>query len=284
VTFGRPKRCFRLPNVTFEEAGRPYARPVTFDVAARAYDRFMGRFSEPLAPLFADFAGIRPDQATRNQTVLDVGAGTGALTRCLVERVGTAAVVAVEPSAPFVAALEERFPGLDVRTAPAEDLPLPDRSVDTALAQLVVHFMADPVAGLREMSRVTREGGAVAACVWDHGGGKGPLSLFWQAVRDLDPAARDESRLAGSRAGHLAELFEAAGLRRVASGSLTVRVAFPSFDDWWAPFTEGVGPAGSYVAALDPAGRDRLRAHCAELWAGPPFAITASAWAARGRR
>ena len=93
-------------------------------------------------------------------------------------------------------------------------MPFADAVFDAALAQLVVHFMADPVAGLREMGRVTRPGGVVAACVWDHAGGRGPLSGFWRAVLELDPRADDESGLAGVREGHLAQLFAEAGLGR----------------------------------------------------------------------
>src|SRR5206468_5388483 len=124
------------------------------------------------------------------QRLLDVGCGPGALTAELVNRVGPNAVSAVEPSASFVAAARERLPGVDMRQTGAERLPFGDAAFDAALAQLVVHFMVDPVAGLREMGRVTRPGGVVAACVWDHAGGRGPLSAFWQAVRG--PAPRSE--------------------------------------------------------------------------------------------
>jgi ubiquinone/menaquinone biosynthesis C-methylase UbiE len=127
---------------------------VSFDVSADAYLRFMGQYSEPLAVLFADLAGIGP-----GQRVLDVGCGPGALTAQLVSRTGADAVSAVDPSPSFTAAVRERLPGVDVRRSAAEKLPFPEGAFDAALAQLVVHFMADPVAGLREMSRVSRPGG-----------------------------------------------------------------------------------------------------------------------------
>ena len=112
--------------------------------------------------------------------------------------------------------------------------------------------MADPVAGLAEMRRVTRPGGVVAACVWDHAGGRGPLSPFWQAAHELDPAVTGESELPGSRQADLTRLFEAAGLSDVEETALTVRVEHPTFEEWWEPFTLGVGPAGAYVAKLEP--------------------------------
>ena len=251
---------------------------MTFDVSAESYARFMGRFSEPLAERFAAQARLQP-----GQRVLDVGCGPGALTAQLVERLGPHAVVAVDPSGPFVAAARARFPDVDVRSATAEQLPFPDDSFDAALAQLVVHFMTDPVAGLREMARVTRPGGLVAACVWDHAGGGGPLATFWRAVHDLDPEAPGEAGLAGAREGHLAELAEAAGLTGIASTSLTAEVRFATVDDWWEPFTLGVGPAGAYVSRLDEAGRDLLRARCAQLLPPAPFEIAASAWCVLAR-
>jgi SAM-dependent methyltransferase len=251
---------------------------VTFTVSADAYDRFMGRYSAPLAPLFADFAGV-----SAGQRVLDVGCGSGVLTGELVARVGAQSVRAVDPSERFVAATRERYAGVNVERAAAEALPFEDRLFDATLAQLVVHFMTDPVAGLREMARVTNRRGIVAACVWDHAGGSGPLSPFWGVVHELDPDVEDESERAGARQGHLRELFQAAGVDDVHEDSLTVDVRHPSFEEWWEPFTLGVGPAGQYVSALDETERERLRHLCRERLPSAPFVISARAWAARGR-
>lgn len=251
---------------------------MSFAVSADAYGRFMGRFSEPLATHLADAGDVRP-----GHRAADVGCGPGALTAELVTRLGPDAVVAVDPSPPFVAAARARFPGVQVLEGVAEALPFADGTVDRALAQLVVHFMADPVRGITEMARVTRPGGVVAACVWDHAGGGSPLTTFWDAVHDLDPDAPGEATLAGAREGHLVELFEAAGLDDVVGSRLAVEVPFASAEAWWEPFTLGVGPAGAYVAALDAAGREALRRRCAELLPDPPFVLTAVAWCATGR-
>jgi SAM-dependent methyltransferase len=247
-----------------------------FDVPASSYGRFMGRFSEPLAVQFAEVAGVR-----NGQRVLDIGCGPGALTAELVARAGVNSVCAIDPSDSFVAAIRDRFPGVDVQAAAAEELPFPAAAFDVTLAQLVVHFMSDPVAGLAEMARVTRPGGVVAACVWDHAGGTGPLAAFWRAVHDLDPVARDEADLPGARAGHLALLCETAGLRGVEPSSLTVTAWFDTFADWWQPFTLGVGPAGAYVSRLAAEEREALRTRCKELLPAPPFPLSASAWTVR---
>jgi SAM-dependent methyltransferase len=250
---------------------------VTFAVGADAYDRFMGRYSVPLAPPFADFAG-----ATAGQRVLDVGCGPGALTAELVARLGAESVSAVDPSESFVDAARERNPGVDVQLAAAESLPFPSGTFDGAVAQLVVHFLPEPVDGLREMARVTRPRGVVAACVWDHAGGQGPLSPFWEAAHALDHDVFDESTLPGARKGHLAELLEETGLNEVEDTVLTVRVEHPSFEDWWEPFTLGVGPAGAYAAGLGARRQAELRERCRELLPPAPFVLSASAWAARG--
>jgi ubiquinone/menaquinone biosynthesis C-methylase UbiE len=250
---------------------------VSFDVAAEAYDRFMGRYSAQLSPQLAQFAGVRG-----GQHVLDVGSGPGALTAELVSRLGAGNVIAVDPSESFVAAARMRHPGVEVLRAAAEHLPFLDDSFDAALAQLVVHFMSDPVAGLSEMKRVTRPGGVVAACVWDHGGGRGPISVFWQAVRQIDSGVPDESERAGTREGHLAELFKAASIRQVAQTEMSASREYPTFDDWWEPYTASVGPAGAYVAGLSAERRAELRERCRKLLPPPPFVVTAWAWAARG--
>gem|GEM_PF-434534 len=212
---------------------------------------------------------------------MDVGCGPGALTAQLVERLGADAVSAIDPSPSFVAASRARFPEVDVQFGVAEHLPFPDDCFDLALAQLVVHFMTDAVSGLLEMARVTRPGGVVAACVWDHAGDRSPLSTFWRAVHDTDPGARDEAELAGAREGHLAELCEAASWIHLEQTTLTVKVRFATFADSWEPFSLGVGPAGCYVTQLDDRGRDVLRSQCAQLLPPAPFEIAASAWCVR---
>jgi ubiquinone/menaquinone biosynthesis C-methylase UbiE len=248
-----------------------------FDVAADAYDRFMGRYSSPLAPALADLAGI--DSGHR---VLDVGCGPGALTSELVRRLGPHAVAAVDPSEPFVTAARERHPGVDVRRSPAEDLPFPDDAFDASLAQLVVPFMKDPIAGLAEMKRVTRANGVVVASAWDMAGERNPLATFWRAARELDPEVLGESDLAGVRSGHLVELFEKAGLRDVSQAELASAVTYNSFDDWWEPFTFGIGPSGSYARGLTDEHRAEIRERCRSLLGDPPITVTAVAWAARG--
>jgi SAM-dependent methyltransferase len=252
---------------------------MSFEVAADSYDRFMGRYSRPLAVRFADFAGV-----AAGQRVVDVGCGPGSLVAELVDRIGVEAVSAVDPSVQFVAAARERFPDVEILQAAAESLPFVDGWFDSAMAQLVVHFMSEPITGIREMARVVTSGGIVAGCVWDNEGARSPLEVFWASARALDPTLQDESERPGTREGHLVELFEAAGLSDVSGTLLTVVVEHQTFEEWWEPFTLGVGPAGVYVSALQPEQREALRQTCFEAIPTAPFQISAGAWAARGRK
>jgi SAM-dependent methyltransferase len=245
---------------------------------ADSYARFMGRFSEPLAPAFADLVDVPADGR-----VLDVGCGPGVLTAVLVDRLGAARVDAIDPTPGFVAAARARLPDVDIREGAAEALPYANGTYAASYAQLVVHFMRDPVRGLTEMARVTAAGGPVAACVWDHGGGRGPLSLFWSVVAEVDPSATRELVSAGSRAGDLVRLFGEAGLTDVEGGELAVTIRLESFEDWWAPYEEPAGSVGDYLATRTPEQVAELRERCRSQLPDGPFDATAVTWTATGR-
>lgn len=257
---------------------------MTFAVPANAYDRFVGRYSYALCDALVQAVG-----PTAEPSVLDVGAGTGVGTRRLVELVGPERVTAVDASEPFTAALRERFPDVDVRLGQAESLPFADDTFDLAVALLVVNFMSDAPAGVAEMKRVTRPGGAVAACVWDYAGEMTLLRAFWDAAHELDPDGvgdvDERARMSFASKGTLGELWRRVGFDQVEDGELVVAADYASFEDLWEPFTQGVGPAGGYAASLTP---DRQQALEARYRGGlvvsdGPFRLTARAWYAIGR-
>ncbi len=247
-------------------------------MAGDAYDRFMGRYSRPLARQLADWLEVAP-----GQRAVDVGCGPGALTEVLVERLGADHVRAVDPSEPFVAACRDRLPGVDVRQGAAEALPFGDATCDVAAACLVVHFMSDPVSGVREMRRVTRPGGWVGATVWDLKGSRAPMAPLWEAVAELDPDHPGERDFQGGSREGLVGILEAAALDRVETVELAVTVTHPTFEEWWEPYLHGVGPAGESIAALDPDTRSRLEQALRHNLGDGPFDVTAVAYAARGR-
>jgi ubiquinone/menaquinone biosynthesis C-methylase UbiE len=253
----------------------------SFRIPAEAYDRFVGRYSGALAQELCDAAGVRTPASA-----LDVGCGPGALAAELASRLGPERVAAIDPSEPFAAAARSRLPGVRVETGAAEALPFADGEFDFALAQLVVNFMTDALAGVREMRRVSR--GVVAAAVWDYKERMTLLRTFWDAALEVDPTAgeRDEGRRMGyATPNDLAGLWRAAGLGHVAVGPVTVVAAYADFEDLWAPLERGAGPAGAYTTSLEPERRAALKAELRRrLDAGNgPFRLTARAWVVTGR-
>ncbi|MDL9935963.1 methyltransferase domain-containing protein [Gordonia sp. ABSL1-1] len=251
---------------------------MSFEVAAGAYERFMGRFSRPLAAEFSDWLQIES-----GQRVLDVGCGPGQWTVDLVGRVGAEAVTAVDPSEPFVAACKAAAPGVDVRRSGAVPLPFDDDTFDVVGSNLVVTFMPDPWAGMTEAARVTVPGGVVAATVWDLAGGRPPMAPIWHAFADVGLSHIDETMLPGSSGEELRRILADSGLRDVQGTELTVSVVFETFDDWWEPYQHGVGPIGESVASITDEERRELRRACLNRLGHGPFEVPAVANAARGR-
>jgi SAM-dependent methyltransferase len=238
-----------------------------------AYDTFMGRFSTRLAPVFADFAGIEA-----GSRVLDVGAGTGALTAELVRR--DADVSAVEPSPEFTATLQRRFPDIDARQGGAEQLPWAEDSFDAALAQLVVAFMSDANAGIAEMRRVVRPGGVVAVCMW-----------MRDEMELLAAINRTQAVISPERSADVSP-YRSPGAARELFGAdvevetLTVTGDYSGFDDFWSALGAGAGPAGVWLLSLSDEQRAAAREELYRQLGEPtgPFTLTGSAWAARVTR
>jgi SAM-dependent methyltransferase len=254
-----------------------------FQMPAEAYDRHVGRYSHELARALIAAAGVRP-----GARAVDVGCGPGALTAELVAVLGADHVAAADPSEPFASACARRNPGVHVEVAPAEELPFGDAAFDHALAQLVVNFMTDPPLGVRELRRVTRQGGTVAAAVWDYAGEMTLLRRFWEAAVALDPATAD---LAEGRSmpfctpDALAELWAGAGLAAVAVAPVVVSAGYDDFEDLWQPLELGVGPSGAYAASLAYEQRISLKKEMRRrLDVGDlPFRLDARAWIVTGR-
>jgi SAM-dependent methyltransferase len=253
-----------------------------------AYEWFLGRWSRRLAGPLLDFAGFPGDGA-----LLDVGCATGSVANTMAGRWPGRRIVAVDIAAPYVAFARSRPASDRVAFAVADAVRLPhgDASFDGAAAQLVLNFVSDPVAALREMQRVTVPGGRVVAAIWDFRGGLVFQRMFWDTAAGIDPAAaaaRDKlfsSQLALPEG--LPRLFQAVGLDRIEQTSITIRMDYANFDDYWQPLCGGQGPVGTYLEKLAPDVRGRIAQAVAGAYRSGapdgPRSLTATAWVARGQ-
>jgi SAM-dependent methyltransferase len=252
---------------------------------ASSYDKYMGRWSSKLAPLFAEFARIRD-----GGRVLDVGCGTGSLIQAVANLARRSELVGIDPTPGFITYARQRFtdPRITFDQGSAFELPYPENSFDQSLSMLVFHLIATPEKAVGEMRRVTKPGGTVAACTWDGSGGMELNDVFWTEAVKLDLAAETRSERAGScnLTGQLSELWNATRLDDVEETAIGIRMDFTSFDDYWLPYLEGVGPTGVYVAGLSDDGRDALRERLRTRVLGGQsdgaFSLAARAWAVRG--
>ncbi len=254
---------------------------------AAAYERLMGRWSPLLAEELIAFAGLAP-----GESVLDLGCGTGSLAFALTQRGEPRRILGVDLARPYVeyAAARSRDPRLSFQIGDATRLNLPDASFDRSFSLLALNFIPDPSRAIAEMRRVTRPGGVVAAAVWDFAGGLTYQRIFWDSAAALDPEAdRARARHFSSpltRGGELEQAFAEAGLTEVVARSLTIRMVYQSFADYWQPIAEAQGPVGDYVKRLPP---ERLQVLAETLerayrcgQADGPRSMTATAWAAKG--
>jgi SAM-dependent methyltransferase len=255
--------------------------------AGDLYEPYVGRWSRRVADEFLAWIDVEA-----GADWADVGCGTGALSEAILAATRPNSVSGFDPSPGFLQFAKRRLdhPVVAFAVADARSLPLPDDSVDATVAGLVINFVPDPAAGVREMARITRGGGTVAAYVWDYGGKMELMRVFWDAAVELDPAASalDEGRrFPLCRPAPLTELFAGAGLHEVTTQPIDIPTGFADFDDFWLPFLGGQGPAPAYAMSLcddrREALRERIRSTLCMRGCGP-IHLTARAWAVRGRK
>ena len=254
---------------------------------ADKYDRYMGRWSRRLAPLFLDFAGL-----AAGERVVEVGCGTGSLTLTLAGHADFAAVEAIDYEPRFVEAARAHNtdPRINIQQGDACNLQFADGVFDRALSLLVLHFVSEPERAIAEMRRVVRPGGVAAAAVWDNYGGMPSVRMFWECAAAVEPRAQKERDAASirpmTRPGELRDAFAKIGFRDVVETMLTIRMDFVNFEDYWIPTITGQGGRAEFLAALPEANRQRIEAtvRSSYLCGLPdgPRSFASVAWAVRG--
>lgn len=254
--------------------------------AGDAYERYMGRWSRCVAPLFTAWVGAPPMSRWA-----DIGCGTGVLTSAILDRCEPARVVGIDSSESFLKAAQDRVsdPRVSFKSGDAQALPEADGGFDIAVSGLVLNFVADKRAMIGEMARIVRPGGLVALYVWDYAGHMQVMRHFFDAAGALDPKARefdDGIKAPICRPGPLGDALREAGLLDVSVRAIDITAAFDDFDDYWTPFLGGTGSAPKYCVSLSEDARERLReAVRGRLPVGPDgeILLAVRAWAARGR-
>ncbi len=252
-----------------------------------AYEAYVGRWSRRIGRSF--LAWLSP---AAGATWLDLGCGTGALTAQILETCSPESVLGVDPSEQFLAAAEKDLPDSRVvfRSGDGEQVPAADASFDIVVSGFALNFVPDAEKAMAEQLRVLRPSGTLAAYVWDYAGHAQFIRLFWDTAAALDPTARDLHegvRFPLCRPDALRALFLSAGLQEVEIEPIDIPMPFASFDEYWRPFTSGVGPAPGYLVSLDPAARQALRNRLQHSIPTDPdgrILLSARAWAVRGRK
>ena len=299
ITFNKNRKLLYLATIGFvlsalgcstqsttEIKGGPQGSDSAMFSQSEAYERFMGRWSLKIAPKFLEFAELKDEDS-----VLDVGSGTGSLAESVLSETQHAQVVGIDPSSEFVDFAQSRNANsrATFETGDGQAMSFQDNAFDKTLSLFVLNFIPDPPKAVDEMIRVTKHGGVVVAAVWDYDEGMEMLRVFWDEAIASDPSieSRDERHMPFCNSDELADLWRKHGLLNVEVKPIVIQMEFESFDDYWAPFLEGVGPAGNYAKSLSSDDQkkleERIRKRLAAKIERGQFELSGRAWGVKGK-
>jgi ubiquinone/menaquinone biosynthesis C-methylase UbiE len=252
---------------------------------AIGYDAYMGRWSVALAPVFLHFACLGDPRS-----ILDIGCGTGSLLRAVAKAFPRSLRVGLDPYFPFVARARTTQNPVESSyvIGATESLPFGDNVFDHCLSLLVLQEIHDRAAALREMHRVTRRNGMVAACQWDFDQGMPMTGALREALAAVAPHLEQSgSTLAFRSLAELEDCWRAAGLEDIETARLSVTLAYESFSDLWSPILSGSTPTTAVIAALPADAQEAVARKLMEIFpgalGGSRFSSIAHAFAIRGR-
>jgi SAM-dependent methyltransferase len=250
-----------------------------------AYERFMGRWSILVAQKFLTWLDIAPARIW-----LDVGCGTGSLTKLILEKYRPEEIIAIDSSADFISHAQRSItdPSVNFRVGLAQSLELDSNSIDIVVSGLVLNFLPEPKEAILEMLRVTKPGGKIGVFLWDYTDGMQMMRYFWDAAVELDNKAREHDsgvRFPICQEGQLESLVRGVGLKQVEATAIEINTVFQNFDDYWQPFLGKVGSPSSYVMGMNPVDRQKLEDRLREslpIDNDGSISLIARAWAVKG--
>jgi len=253
--------------------------------SGNAYEKFMGRWSSLVAKKFLNWLVIPPEL-----NWLDVGCGSGTLTKLILETQKPAKIISIDSSEEFISHAQKILnnPSVQFKVCKAESLEVESGSIDVVVSGLVLNFIPEPEVAIHEMIKVTKNGGKIGIFLWDYSEGMQMLRYFWNAAIELDDKAKefDEGiRFPLCRKGELELLFRKAGLKDVEEIPIEINTYFKDFNDYWQPFLGNVGPAPAYAMSLVPPKRKQLEIkvrNSLPMNKDGSISITARAWAVKG--
>lgn len=242
--------------------------PPTPDVVPEGWDAASAWYERVIAPTTTRYAAdaLEAAQLRSGERVLDVAAGTGALTLLAAKR--GASVLATDFAPAMVDRLKARVAregvrGVEARVMDGQALALPDASFDLAASVFGLIFFPDRVKGLREMRRVLKPGGRAALVTWSVPQRVRVITIVSDAVKaalpDLPPPASPPAIFSMSDPKLIEREGVEAGFSRVSIKTVSHVWELPTVESVWTDLAPSSPVFAALLERLEPAKREKVR-------------------------